>query len=117
MPCSFERPNVGVGDHAATEHEHVVEIAGGEFLDHAGKQREVRARQQRQPDGVGVLLEHGLGDLLGGLVQPGVDHLETVVAQRPRDRLGAAVVPVESGLGDDDSVLALHELVDPIRSP
>jgi hypothetical protein len=41
-----------------------------ELLDHPGEQGEVRAGEQRQPDGVGVLLEHGLGDLLGRLVEP-----------------------------------------------
>ena len=68
------------------------------------------ARQQRQADRVGVLLQHGLGDLLGRLVEPGVDHLEPVVAQRPRDRLRTAVVPVEPRLGHDDAVRPLHEV-------
>ncbi len=44
-----------------------------------------------------------LGDHLGRLVQAGVDHLEAGVAQRARDDLGAAVVPVEPGLGDEDA--------------
>ena len=39
------------------------------------------ARQQRQADGVGIFLEHRLGDLLGSLVQTGVDHLETADAE------------------------------------
>ena len=33
-------------------------------------------RQQGEPDGVGVLLDHGLDDLLGCLMEAGVDHLE-----------------------------------------
>ena len=49
-----------------------------QLLHHPGEQREVRARQQRQADGVDVLLERGLGDLLGRLVQAGVDDLEAV---------------------------------------
>ena len=50
----------------------------------------------------------GLGDLLGRLVQAGVDDLEAGVAQGPGDDLGAPVVAVETGLGDDDSIAALH---------
>ena len=50
----------------------------------------------------------GLGDLLGRLVQTGVDDLEAGVAQRPGDDLGPPVVTVEAGLGDDDSVRPVH---------
>ena len=49
-----------------------------------------------------------LDDLLGGLVEPGVDDLEPGVAQRPGDHLGAAVVPVEPGLGHDHSIGSFH---------
>ena len=45
----------------------------------------------------------GLDDLLRRLVQAGVDDLHAGVAQRAGDDLGAAVVPVEAGLGDDDA--------------
>ena len=44
-----------------------------------------------------------LGDHLGRLVQARVDHLEAGVAQRAGDDLGAAVVTVEAGLGDEDA--------------
>ena len=79
-----------------------------QLLHHPREQRDVGAGEQRQPDGVGVLLHGRLGDLLGRLVQPGVDHLEAVVAQRPGDGLGAPVVTVEAGLGHDDSIGAFH---------
>jgi hypothetical protein len=68
-----------------------------------GTKGHVRAREDRQPDGVGVLLDHGLHDLLGGLMQAGVDDLHAGIAQRPRDDLRAAIVPVQAGLGDDDA--------------
>ena len=41
----------------------------------------MRAGEDREPDRVGVLLEGGLGDLLGRLEETGVDHLEPGVAQ------------------------------------
>ena len=59
--------------------------------------------RMEMPDGVGVLLDGGLDDLLRRLVQAGVDDLHARVAQRAGDDLGAAVVTVEPGLGDDDS--------------
>ena len=63
-------------------------------------------REDREADGVGVLLDHRLDDLLRRLVQAGVDDLHAGVAQRAGDDLRAAVVPVEAGLGDDDADLA-----------
>ena len=60
------------------------------------------AGQDRQPDRVGVLLDRGGHDLLGRLVQAGVDDLHPGVPQHPGHHLGAAVMPVEAGLGDDD---------------
>jgi hypothetical protein len=42
-------------------------------------------------------------------VQAGVDHLHAGVAERPRNDLGAAIVAVETWLGDDDSDLARHK--------
>ena len=36
----------------------------------SGEQRHVGAGQDREADGVGVLLEHGLGHLLGRLERP-----------------------------------------------
>ena len=87
------------------------EVPLPEQLDDAGEQREVGTREHREPDGVGVLLEGGLGDLLGGLVQAGVDHLEPGVPQGPGDDLGPPVVAVQPGLGDH------HPIAPPHRRP
>jgi hypothetical protein len=75
----------------------------------------VGAREHAEPDGVHVLLDRGGHDLLGRLVESGVDDLEAPVAQGARDDLGAAVVPVEPGLGNDDADFSLaHERAGPI---
>ena len=58
--------------------------------------------EDREADRVGVLLDGGLGDLLGRLVQARVDHLHAGVAQRASDDLRPAVVAVQAGLGDDN---------------
>ena len=70
-------------------------------------------RRTRKSSGEGlgrvrVFLNRRLDDLLGRLVQPGVDDLHAGVAQRARDDLRAAVVPVEPRFRDDDSDLPRH---------
>ena len=95
--------DIGVRDDAAAEHHHVVGATLAEQVDGTAEQRHVRAGQHGQSDRVGVLLDGGLHDLLGRLVQPGVDDFHAGVAQRPRDHLGAPVVAVQARLGDDDA--------------
>ena len=107
-PSAFRDGDVGLGDDAADDHEHVAAAGVGQQLDHLGHQGEVRAREQGEPDGVGVLLDDGLNHLLGRLVEAGVDDLEPAVAQGPGDDLGPPVVPVEAGLGHDHPVGTFH---------
>src|SRR4029079_1762970 len=63
----------------------------------------------RDPDRVGVLLDRRLHDLLGRLVEAGVDHLHPGVAEGAGDDLRAAVVPVEPRLRDHDPDLPGHQ--------
>jgi ribosomal protein S3AE len=76
---------------------------------HARHENEVRAREERETKRVGVFLNDGLDDLLGRLVEAGVDDLKARVTQRSRDDFRAAIVSVETGFGDYDSVRALHQ--------
>src|SRR5262245_46972357 len=84
--------------------DHDVDVGGAlraqSFQDTAGE-RQVRAREDRQPHHVHVFLNRFLHDLLGGALEPRVHHLDTGVAQRLRDHLGPAVVAVEAGLRDE----------------
>src|SRR5215211_8383537 len=98
------------GDDPAPEHEHVPHALLAQERDDAREQRVVRAREHRETDGVGVLLQRGLRHLLGRLVQPRVDDLEAGVAQGAGDDLRAPVVTVEAGLGDHDAVAPLHDM-------
>ena len=77
-------------------------------VDHPGNQGEVGSGQQRESHGVGVLLDDRLNDLLGRLVEPGVDDLEAGITERPGDDLGTAVVPVEARFGHHHSIRAFH---------
>ena len=70
-------------------------------VDGAGGQRDVRAGEDRKPHQRNVFLHRDRHDVLDALPDAGVDHLEAGVAQRARDDLGAAVVAVEPGFGDE----------------
>ena len=106
-PWAFERVDIGPRDDAAREHQRI-EPAGAELVDHLRDERHVRTREQREPHGVGVLLERRFRDLAGSLEQTCVDDLEAGVAQRPGDHLRAAIVTVQPGLGNDDAVASQH---------
>ena len=49
-----------------------------------------------------ILVDGGGSDLLGRLMKSRIDHLEASIAQGAGDHLGAAVVAIESWLGDQD---------------
>ena len=91
--------------------EGIAQAAVAQLFHHAGEQREVGAAQQRQADRIDILLESGLGDLLGGLVQARVDHLETVVSEGSGNGLGATVVAIQTWFRHDDAICALHKWV------
>ncbi len=95
-------------DRSAHDDEHVVGLVRSQPLDDPRHEGHVRARQDRDPDGVGVLLDRRLDDLLGGLMETGVDHLHARVAQGAGDDLGPAIMAVEAGLRDHDAYLPLH---------
>src|SRR3954468_18290271 len=67
------------------------------------RERKVRTGQDRQPHDLDVLLDGDVGDGVRALPQPEIDNLEPGVAQSAGDELGAAVVTVETGLGDEDT--------------
>ncbi len=58
------------------------------------------AREHRESDDVDVFLDGGDRHRLRGLEESGVDDLHAGVAQESRDDLDAAVVSIESDLGD-----------------
>jgi len=80
----------------------VVRALRAQAVEHASRERHVGPGENREPDHVHVLLHRLRDDLLGRALEPRVDHLEAGVAQRLHDDLGAAVVPVEAGLRDQD---------------
>jgi len=68
----------------------------------------VRSGQKRKPHGICVFLQDRADHLLGRLMQARIDDLEPGVAQSSGYYLGASVVPVEAGFGDDDAISTIH---------
>ena len=95
-------------DRAADDDEDITRVVLAETLYDPRHQRHVRARENRDPDRVRVLLDRGLDDLLRRLVEARVDDLHAGVAQRPRDDLRSPIVPVQPGLRDHDPNRPLH---------
>ena len=93
---------VGRNRPAAEKHD-VARVLLAQLFDDQREERHVGAGEDREADPVGVFLDRGLDDLFGGLKEPGVDHFHPRVAQCARYHLGATVVSVESGFGDDDA--------------
>src|ERR1700722_3805610 len=91
-PNPLQLRDVGLGDDPACEYQHIAGAARGKSLDDARHQRHVSPGEDGQPDGVGILLNDRLGNLLRRLVQPGVDDLEAGLAEGARDDPGPAVV-------------------------
>jgi hypothetical protein len=52
------------------------------------------ARQQRQTNCVDVFLQSGFRYLLGQLMQPRIDHFETMIAQSTSDGFGASIMAI-----------------------
>ena len=105
----FQGRDVVVRDDAADDQEDVLTTLTLQEVDDARHEDEMRPRQERETEDVGVLLDDGLDDLLRCLVKSGVDDFETGVPQRPRDDLRAPIVSIETGFGDYDSLRALHQ--------
>ena len=86
----------------------VAEAAMRQLYPRAGKAHTVGitgppgAGKDREADDVDVLLKRGVHDHLRRLAEAGVDDLEALVAQPPRQDLRPAVVAVETGLCDED---------------
>ena len=117
-PGPLELGDVGLRDDPAGEDQHVAGALRPEFVDDPREKRHVGPGQDRQADGVGVLLDDGRGDLLRRLVQPGVDDLEPRLAQRPSDDPGPTVVTVEARFGYHHPVGTLHRLrYSQVRAP
>ena len=100
MPRLAQRIHVLFGDDAAAGDEDVVAPLLVQQLANTRKQRHVRAAKNRQANDVDVFLDGGRGDHFRRLVEPCIDHFHAGVSERGGDDFRAAVVSVETWLGD-----------------
>src|SRR5882672_4028831 len=110
----LERSDVLGRDDAAAEDRDVLRAFLAQQFQDALEEVVVGPREDGEPDRVGVFLDGRRHDLLRRLVEAGIDDLEARVAERARHDLGAAIMPVQSGLGDHEPYLPLAH--DPRRS-
>jgi len=96
----FERGDVGFGDDAADENGNVVHALFLKKFHELRAECIVGARENGEANDVHVFLDGSGGDHLRGLAQPGVDDLHAGITQSASDHLGAAVVTIEPGLGN-----------------
>jgi hypothetical protein len=113
----LEPGDVDVRDDPADHHQDIVEPFFFQKLHQPWRDVVVGARQDRQADDVGVLLQRGRGNLLRRLPQAGVDDFHAGIAKRPGDHFGAAIVPVEARLRDHHSQFAQTLTLRQKRSP
>ena len=100
--ASLQGWNILLGNNASCQHQHVVEFLLLQKLHHSRQNDIVRARKNGEPDAVNVFLESGIHDLFRRLPQPGIDHFHPRVTQGTSNNLCAAVVAIQSGLGNEN---------------
>ena len=103
----FEAVDILIGDDAADEDEHVVHFVLLEQIHDARDDGVVRTGKNGKADDLDIFLQGGADDHFGGLAEAGIDDLHAGIAQGASDHLGAAVVAVETGLGDEDTDFGL----------
>src|SRR5688500_7163483 len=99
----LEALHVFLRDYAPACDQDVIPALVFHELRDARNQRHVRAAQNGKADDVGVFLDGCGSDHLRRLMQAGVNDLHPGVPERGGDYFRASIVPVQSGLGDDDS--------------
>jgi hypothetical protein len=107
----FEGSDVRFWDDAADEDGDVIHTFFAEELHELGANGVVSAGENGKPDNVDVFLYSGRGDHFGSLTEAGVNDFHARVAEGSGDDLGAAVVAVETGLGDEYADLFCEHVV------
>jgi len=95
-------------DRPAYDHEDVLYPVFLQSAEDPGDEGHVGAGEDGDPDRVRVLLNGGLDDLLGRLVEACVDDLHTCVAKGAGDDLRAPIVAVQTGLRNNHANFSGH---------
>lgn len=105
----FEKPSRVIFRHdAADDNSHIAQPACTEQVENARYQRHVRSAEQAQPKPIGIFIGHRADDGFRRLPQTRVNHMETRIAQTPRDDLNAPVVAIQSDFREHDSLWNLR---------
>src|SRR5262249_27476800 len=95
--------DVPQGDRPPDDHADMSQAGAPQLLQHLRNQGPVGTAQEAQAEPVGVLVGDGADDRFRRLPEPGIDDVETGIAQGPRHDLDAPIVSIEADLGQDDA--------------
>jgi len=87
-------------DDAAHKDKYVAFANLAQLLDDLRNKHVMRTGKDRKPDDVNIFLQRGFGNHLWGLAQTSVNHFHAVIAQGARDDFGAAVMSIQTRLGN-----------------
>ena len=73
---------------------------GAKVCDEFGQQRCMGTREDGATDNIDIFFNGSSNNRVNGAAQPGVDHFKTFVTEPACQHLGAAVMAVETRLGD-----------------
>lgn len=100
-----KRLGVCLGNDATTENDDILCAARRKRIEDGRKQGVVRAGHDGEPHRIDVFLNRGHRNHVGRLMKPRVHNLKARIAERACHDFGAAIVAVETRLGDEDSNL------------
>lgn len=86
--------DVVLRNYATAEDHDVRRILRLQQLEDLWKESHMSAGENAHPDTVNILLDRAANDHLGGLVEPGVDHLHPRIAESTRDDLSTPVMAI-----------------------
>ena len=96
----FQRSRIFVRNDAADNNLHVGHILLTQQFHHPRHDRVMAPGEDRKPDNLHIFLQGGIDNHFRGLSQTSINDFHARVAQGPRNDLGAAVMAVESRLGN-----------------
>jgi len=104
----FQMFGILIRNDASHQDDHVVHLFLFQQLHQARHNGIVRARQDRKPDDLDILLKRRVDDHFRSLAQAGIDDFHAGIPQRPGDYLRAAIMSIEAGFSYQHPDSAIH---------
>jgi len=105
----FQLRGIFIRYDAAYDDQYVGQLLLFKTFHHARHDGVVRSGKNGQADDLHIFLKRGIDDHFRGLPETSIDNLHTGIPQRSSDYLGAPVVSVEAGFGDQHPDSMIHK--------